>query len=91
MSEIELNPFKKQIIHLIFEDGTSDFQIELRAKNIARHVTENPRLGEFTKIGTIVFYDVETTGLKPELQFENLNGDEILLELLTIKHLESIE
>jgi len=94
MSEQELvkKPLRQYLMHLSFENQTyADYQIELRAKNIARDIFEDADIGGHSPFGTIMFFDVHAAALREQKPRGELNGDELLLRKLTLMHFEDIE
>ncbi len=84
-------PVIQKIMHLSFEDGTSDYQVEWRARLISSDLFNDPQVGEHSPIGTILLFDVSMTGIKDLKLRRELNGDEILLRNLTLQHFEGID
>ncbi len=91
LPEVGEKPRIKHLMHLSFEGGTSDYQVEWRAELIASDLFNDPQVGEQSPMGTILLFDVSMTGIKALKLRKELNGDEILLRNLTLQHFEGID
>lgn len=82
---------RQQLMHLSFPNETPEEEIVSKAGRIAGHLFQDPEVGQPTIIGTVVWVDVNTTGLKPLKLKTELSDEELELRTLTLEHFVSIE